>query len=227
VPIHSLLATGAIHHHLVRAGLRCDCNLIVETGNARDPHQIACLIGCGATAVYPYLAYQTLAALGRSGALEGKRGNEAAELGRSYRRGLKKGLLKILSKMGISTIGSYRGAQLFEIVGLADEVVELCFPGIPSRIQGAGFAELEADARALAARAWCDGEEIEPGGKLKYVHGGEYHMYNPDVIASLQRAVRSGDHERIPRSTPTTSTADRHRPCATCCRLRRDAQPIR
>ena len=193
LPIHALLATGAIHHHLVRAGLRCDCNLLVETGSARDPHQLACLIGCGATAIYPYLAYQTLAALGSSGALEGKRGNEAAELGRSYRRGLKKGLLKILSKMGISTIGSYRGAQLFEIVGLADEVVALCFPGIPSRVQGAGFADLQDDARQLAARAWSDAEDIEPGGRLKFVYGGEYHMYNPEVIASLQRAVRSGD----------------------------------
>ena len=193
LPVHALLATGAIHHHLVRAGLRCDCNLIVETGTARDPHQIACLIGVGATAIYPYLAYQTLAALGRNGILEGKRGNEAAELGRSYRRGLKKGLLKILSKMGISTIGSYRGAQLFEIVGLADDVVALCFPGIPSRIAGAGFADLEDDARRLAQRAWSELDDIEPGGKLKYVHGGEYHMYNPDVIASLQLAVRSGD----------------------------------
>ena len=193
LPVHALLATGAIHHHLVRAGLRCDCNLIVETGTARDPHQVACLIGVGATAIYPYLAYQTLAALGRNGILEGKRGNEAAELGRSYRRGLKKGLLKILSKMGISTIGSYRGAQLFEIVGLADEVVALCFPGIPSRIAGADFADLENDARSLAQRAWSELDDIEPGGKLKYVHGGEYHMYNPEVIASLQRAVRSGD----------------------------------
>ena len=193
VPIHALLATGAIHHHLVQAGLRCDCNLIVETGSARDPHQVACLIGVGATAIYPYLAYQTLAALGRGNVLKGKRGNEAAELGRSYRRGLKKGLLKILSKMGISTIGSYRGARLFEIVGLADEVVALCFPGMSSRIGGAGFAELEADAHALARRAWSDFDDIEPGGRLKYVHGGEYHMFNPEVIGSLQRAVRSGD----------------------------------
>ncbi len=193
LPIHALLATGAIHHHLVRCGLRCDCNLLIETGSARDAHQLACLIGCGATAIYPYLAYQTLAALGRHGALQGKRGNEATELGRSYRRGLKKGLLKILSKMGISTIGSYRGAQLFEIVGLADEVVALCFPGIPSRIQGAGFAELEHDARTLSQRAWSDAEDIEPGGRLKYVHGGESHMFNPEVIASLQLAVRSGD----------------------------------
>ena len=193
LPIHALLATGAIHHHLVNAGLRCDCNLMVETGTARDPHQIACLIGVGATAIYPYLAYQTLAALGRNNVLDGKRGNEAAELGRSYRRGLKKGLLKILSKMGISTIGSYRGAQLFEIVGLADEVVARCFPGIPSRIAGANFNDLEEDARQLARRAWSDLDDIEPGGRLKYVHGGEYHMYNPDVIASLQLSVRSGD----------------------------------
>ena len=210
LPIHALLASGAIHHHLVHIGLRCDCNLLIETGTARDAHQIACLIGVGATAVYPYLAYQTLSALGRSGALEGKRGNEAMELGRSYRRGLKKGLLKILSKMGISTIGSYRGAQLFEIVGLADEVVSLCFPGIPSRIQGASFADLQDDARQLAQRAWSDAEGIEPGGRLKYVHGGEYHMYNPDVIASLQRSVRSGD------AADYQAYAD-HPRCATCC----------
>ncbi|MFY2763959.1 glutamate synthase large subunit [Arenimonas sp. MALMAid1274] len=192
-PVAALLATGAVHHHLVRAGLRCRANLIVETGSARDAHQMACLIGVGATAVYPYLAYQTLSALGRSGVVDGKQGNEPAELGRSYRRGIKKGLLKIISKMGISTIASYRAAQLFEIIGLADEVVALCFPGMVSRLQGAGFAELEAEARQLAARAWLDAEEIEPGGRHKYVHGGEYHMYNPDVIASLQRAVRSGD----------------------------------
>jgi glutamate synthase (NADPH/NADH) large chain len=225
LPIHALLATGAIHHHLVKTGLRCDCNLIIETGTARDAHQMACLIGCGATAIYPYLAYQTLAALGRAMTLEGKHGSEAAEIGRSYRRGLKKGLLKILSKMGISTIGSYRGAQLFEIVGLADELVALCFPGIPSRVQGARFADLEDDARKLAARAWSDGDDIEPGGKLKFVYGGEYHMYNPEVIASLQRAVRSGD------SADYQVYADHvdGRPASTLrdlLPLRRDVQPI-
>jgi glutamate synthase (NADPH/NADH) large chain len=193
VPVHALLATGAIHHHLVAAGLRCDCNLLVETGTARDAHQLACLIGVGATAVYPYLAYQTLHALARQGVVEGKRGNEQAELGRSYRRGLKKGLLKILSKLGISTVGSYRGAQQFELLGLADEVVARCFPGAPSRLQGAGFADLEQDARALAERAWNELDELEPGGRLRYVQGGETHLYGPDVIATLQRAVRSGD----------------------------------
>jgi glutamate synthase (NADPH/NADH) large chain len=156
VPVPALLATGAVHQHLVHAGIRCDCNLIVETGSARDPHHFACLIGYGATAIYPYLAYQTLFDLHRTGVIKGKRGGERAELGRSFRRGIKKGLLKIISKMGISTIGSYRGAQLFEIVGLAPEVVSLCFEGSASRVGGAGFAELEADARALAARAWDD-----------------------------------------------------------------------
>ena len=192
-PVHALLATGAVHLHLVRRGLRCEVNLIVETGTARDPHHFACLVGYGATAVYPYLAYQTLHALGRRGILGGKTSGEPLQIGRSYRRGVKKGLLKILSKMGIGNIASYRGAQLFEIVGLADEVVARCFEGTPSRIGGAGFARLEADARALADLGWDDDALPEQGGLLRYVHGGEYHQYNPDVVQSLQRAVRSGE----------------------------------
>ncbi|WP_287598979.1 glutamate synthase large subunit [Thermomonas sp.] len=191
--VHALLATGAVHQHLVRAGLRCDANLIVETGTARDPHHFACLIGFGATAVYPYLAYQTLHALGRRGVLGGKTAAETQQIGRSYRRGVKKGLLKILSKMGIGSIASYRGAGLFEIVGLADEVVARCFDGTPSRIGGAGFARLEADARQLAAHGWDDDALPELGGLLHYVHGGEYHQYNPEVVQSLQHAVLIGD----------------------------------
>ncbi|MET0331711.1 MAG: glutamate synthase large subunit, partial [Dyella sp.] len=188
LPIHTLLATGAVHAHLIEQGLRCQCNLIVETATPRDPHQFACLIGYGATAIYPWLAYQSLFELGR----EGHIGGDRLEIGRSYRRGIRKGLLKILSKMGISTVAGYRGAQLFEIVGLAPEVVELCFPGTPSRIGGAGFAELEHEQRLLAADAWNEAKPLRAGGLYKYVHGGEYHMYNPDVIASLQTAVRTG-----------------------------------
>ena len=190
--VHALLATGAVHQHLVRVGLRCDVNLIVETGTARDPHHFACLIGYGATAVYPYLAYQTLHALGRRGILGGKTSGEPLQIGRSYRRGVKKGLLKILSKMGIGSISSYRGAQLFEIVGLDDAVVERCFTDTPSRIGGAGFERLQADARETAALGWDDNALPEVGGLTRYVHGGEYHQYNPDVVQSLQRAVRSG-----------------------------------
>ncbi|MFE0501041.1 glutamate synthase large subunit [Lysobacter soli] len=189
---HALLATGAVHQHLVRAGLRCESNLIVETGTARDPHHFACLIGVGATAVYPYLAYQTLHDLGVRGILKTKHG-QVAEIGRSYRRGIKKGLLKIISKMGISTIGSYRGARLFEIVGLDREVVDLCFAGTPSRIGGAGFAELHEDAATLAEHAWNANALPNIGGLLKYTPGGEYHLFNPNVVMNLQRAVSTGD----------------------------------
>src|SRR5208337_1798826 len=195
IPIHALLATGAVHHRLVRTGLRCRCNILVETGTVRDAHHFACLIGYGATAVYPYLAYQTLFDLMRTGALT-MDADARQELGRSYRRGIRKGLFKIMSKMGISTIASYRSAQLFEIVGLGDEVVELCFEGSDSRIQGADFDDLKADAEHLAERAWDPAVGVSQGGLLKYMHGGEYHMYNPEVIATLQAAVSTGDYER-------------------------------
>jgi glutamate synthase (NADPH/NADH) large chain len=190
-PIHALLATGAVHARLVDTGLRCQCNILVETATPRDPHQFACLIGFGATAIYPWLAYQSLFDLGRSGHIR-KNDGQPREIGRDYRRGIRKGLLKILSKMGISTVAGYRGAQLFEIVGLDPAVVELCFPGTPSRVSGAGFADLDAEQRALAAEAWNENAGLRPGGLYKYVHGGEYHMYNPDVIATLQTAVRTG-----------------------------------
>ena len=192
--IHALLATGAIHQHLIRVGLRCDCNLIIETATARDPHHFACLIGFGATAIYPYLAYQTLKSMNEAGIIKLPRGKEQIELGRSYRRGIKKGLLKIISKMGISTIGSYRGAQLFEIVGLNSAVVQRCFEGTPCRIEGAGFDQLQSDAALLNERAWDPSIGLSQGGLLRFVHDGEYHMYNPDVIASLQRSVRSGEY---------------------------------
>jgi len=132
LPVHALLATGAVHHHLVRHGLRCDANIIVETGVARDSHHFACLIGYGATAVYPYLVYQSLHDIAQRGNLD-----KQQELGRSYRRGIRKGLFKVMSKMGISSISSYRGAQLFEIVGLHNDIVKRCFAGTTSRIQGA------------------------------------------------------------------------------------------
>ncbi|GAB3387374.1 glutamate synthase large subunit [Lysobacter fragariae] len=189
---HALLATGAVHHHLIRVGLRCNANIVVETGTARDPHHFACLIGFGATAVYPYLAYQTLHDLGVRGILKTKH-DEVAQIGRSYRRGVKKGLLKIISKMGISTIGSYRGAQLFEIIGLDRDVVDLCFAGTPARIGGAGFDALDRDAQHLAEHAWNANALPEIGGLLKYVPGGEYHLFNPDVVTRLQRAVASGE----------------------------------
>ena len=188
LPVHALLATGAVHHELVRSGLRCSVNIVVETGVARDPHHFACLIGYGATAVYPYLAYQSLHHLAQRGNVDRQQ-----QLGRSYRRGIRKGLFKIMSKMGISSASSYRGAQLFEIVGLHDEVVSRCFRGTVSRIQGTRFEDLHDDQRALARAAWEPRTPLTQGGLLKYVHGGEYHCFNPEVVATLQAAVRSGD----------------------------------
>ena len=190
LPVNAVMATGAVHHHLVRNGLRCDSNIIVETGWARDPHQFAVLYGFGATAVYPYLAYQVLNDLIRTGELL----MDPVQAKNNYRKGINKGLLKILSKMGISTITSYRGAQLFEAIGLADSVVELCFRGVPSRIQGADFFDFQQDQEQLAAVAWKPRKALSPGGLLKYVHGQEYHAFNPDVVARLQDAVISGDY---------------------------------
>ncbi|MGD8573325.1 MAG: glutamate synthase large subunit [Gammaproteobacteria bacterium] len=194
LPVHALLATGAVHHALVERGLRCDCDLVVETATARDPHHFACLVGQGATAVFPYLAYECLYDMTRHGEFAAQ-DYTSRQLGRAYRRGIKKGLYKIMSKMGISTIASYRGAELFEIVGLHDEVVECCFPGTVSRIQGAGFAELEADQRELAAAAWDHRVRRDAGGVLKYIDGGEYHAFNPAVVHALQKAVVSNSHD--------------------------------
>jgi glutamate synthase (NADPH/NADH) large chain len=196
LPAHALLATGAVHHRLVQTGLRCKCNILVETGTTRDSHHFACLIGYGATAVYPYMAYQTLYEMMRKGQVNIMGGAERRELGRQYRRGIRKGLYKIMSKMGISTVSSYRAAQLFEIVGLSKEIVELCFRHTPSRIAGADFQDLENDMRYMAMRAWNPRVGVEQGGLYKFVHGGEYHMYNPDVIAALQAAVMGEDYEQ-------------------------------
>lgn len=193
LPAHASLAVGAVHHRLVEKGLRCDCNILVETATARDPHHFAVLLGFGATAVYPFLAYEVLADLIRTGEVLG----DMDDVFKYYRKGISKGLLKILSKMGISTVASYRGAQLFEAVGLADEVVELSFRGVASRIKGARFIDLEAEQKLLAAESWSKRKPIQQGGLLKFVYGGEYHAYNPDVVNTLQAAVQQGDYAKF------------------------------
>ncbi|WP_144935591.1 glutamate synthase large subunit [Pseudomonas alabamensis] len=197
LPVHASLAVGAVHHRLTEQGLRCDSNILVETATARDPHHFAVLIGFGASAVYPYLAYEVLADLIRTGEVLG----DLDEVFKYYRKGISKGLLKILSKMGISTIASYRGAQLFEAIGLSDEVVGLSFKGVPSRIKGARFVDLEGDQKLLATEAWSARKPIQQGGLLKFVHGGEYHAYNPDVVNTLQAAVQQGDYVKFKEYT--------------------------
>ncbi len=190
--IHAVMATGAVHHRLVKQGLRCDANIVVETGTTRDAHHFAVLIGYGATAVYPYLAYAVLNDMLKTNVIKD---SDYASVCKNYRKGIDKGLFKVTSKMGISTIASYRGAQLFEIVGLDVPVVEKCFHGTTSRIKGAGFAELQVDQEAVLARAWNKRKTREQGGLLKYIHGGEYHAYNPDVVGTLQKAVQNTDYD--------------------------------
>ncbi|HSW15386.1 MAG TPA: glutamate synthase large subunit [Solimonas sp.] len=222
LPVHALLATGAVHERLTREGLRLDCNLVVETATARDPHQFACLIGYGASVIYPYLAYASLYDMAERGEIKGK---ELPYLAQAYRKGINKGLYKIISKMGISTIASYRGAQLFETVGLHDEVVELCFEGTVNRIQGARFADLEAEQAEMAAIAWNPRKQVDQGGLLKYVHNGEYHAYNPDVINVLHAAVQSGDYGKYKEFAALVN----HRPVAMfrdLIKFRGDIEPI-
>ena len=191
LPINALLAVGCVHQQLVKLGLRSKVNLVITSSSARDTHQIACLIGFGATAVYPSLAYQTILDLTERNELKG----DAHENCARYRKGINKGLLKIISKMGISTISSYRGSQLFEIVGLNNEIVDLCFTNSVSRIQGKNFNDLDEDIRVLNDYARSNLTDMSVGGLLKYVHGGEYHTYNPEIVKKLQEAVSTGSND--------------------------------
>ena len=145
LPINALLAVGCVHQKLVKLGLRSDANIVISSSSARDTHQIACLIGFGATAVYPTLAYQTILDLSERNELKGSPHENCAR----YRKGVNKGLLKIISKMGISSISSYRGSQLFEIVGLNKEVVDLCFTNSITRIGGKSLNNLDQELREL------------------------------------------------------------------------------
>ncbi|TQV86383.1 glutamate synthase large subunit [Aliikangiella coralliicola] len=188
--IHAALATGAVHSRLIVEGLRCDTNIIVETATTRDPHHFAVLLGVGATAIYPYLALQIINNLHTESRLD----FDLISARRNYFKGINKGLLKIMSKMGISTIASYRGAQLFEAVGLDQKVIDLCFPSMYSRIDGATFEDIQRDSLLTARRAWQNSKKTKLSGQLKYVHGGEYHCYNPDVVQKLQQAVNSGKY---------------------------------
>ena len=210
LPIPAPMAVGAVQQRLVEKSLRCDANIIVETASCRDPHQFAVLLGFGATAIYPYLAYETLAQMVDNRTIN-KSYREAII---NYRNGINKGLYKIMSKMGISTIASYRCAKLFEAVGLNEEVVELCFQGVTSRISGANFDDFAQDQFNLSKKAWLRRKPIEQGGLLKFVYGGEYHAYNPDVVQSLQKAVNDGnyaDYQRyvdIVNNRPPTTLRD-------------------
>jgi glutamate synthase domain-containing protein 2/glutamate synthase domain-containing protein 1/glutamate synthase domain-containing protein 3 len=191
VAIPSLLAVAAVHHHLVRAGTRLRAGLVIETGEPREIHHMATLIGYGAAAINPYLMFESLDELADRGLLPVDLDRETAE--QRIVRAIGKGLLKTFSKMGISTIQSYCGAQIFEAVGLAPELVEQHFTGTASRIGGIGMDVLAKEALERHFRAYPrTGREVLPvGGVLQWRRDGELHIWNPDTVALLQQSVRT------------------------------------
>ncbi len=197
VPIPSLLATGAVHHHLLGELTRTRVGLVVETGEAREMMHFALLIGYGAGAVCPYLAYETAADMVCEGVYVESVDTKTALT--NYIKSTRKGLFKIIAKMGISTIQSYRGAQIFEAVGLNDEVIEKCFAGTPSRVSGAGLRVIAQESLKRHKLAYQKINEVRPaldlGGHYHWRRGEERHMLNPVSIARLQHATRSNDYK--------------------------------
>ncbi|HZU76783.1 MAG TPA: glutamate synthase large subunit, partial [Dehalococcoidia bacterium] len=199
-PIPMLLAVGAVHHHLIREGKRMEASIIAETGEARDVHQIVLLIGFGASAVNPYLAFATLRELVDEGnaspkdILKGVSQTKAAE---NYEKAVDAGLLKIISKMGISTITGYHAAQIFEAIGLDQATLDLCFTGLDSRIGGVGLVQLAQEVIDRHRRAYANGKlpSLDPGGYVRYRREGEYHAFNPDVWRTLHKAAQTGSYD--------------------------------
>ncbi|HEX9823887.1 MAG TPA: glutamate synthase-related protein, partial [Actinomycetota bacterium] len=185
-PVPSLLAVGAANTALLRAGHRTRTSLVVQADDARESHHFACLLGCGAEAVYPRLALATVASFGGAGRA---RDLEPADLLHRYRAAIEEGVLKVLSKMGISCIDSYRGAQIFDALGLGDEVIELCFEGTPSPIGGVGFEDLASDVLARHAESFGDAPALGNPGIYKFHKGGEHHANEPNVVRAVHRIV--------------------------------------
>ena len=193
-PIPSLLLTSAVHHHLIREKTRTKVGLVVEAGDAREVHHMALLIGYGAAAVNPYLAFETIDDLITEGVIEGITHRKAR---RNYIKACGKGVLKVMSKMGISTIPSYTGAQVFEAVGLANDVIDEYFTGTVSRLGGVGLEVLAAEVAARHAMAWPDRpselahRDLQVGGEYQWRREGEYHLFNPETVFRLQHSTRT------------------------------------
>jgi glutamate synthase domain-containing protein 2/glutamate synthase domain-containing protein 1/glutamate synthase domain-containing protein 3 len=202
--IPSLLATAAVHHHLIREGTRTRVGLVVESAEPREVHHFAMLIGYGAGAVNPYLALETLNDLCRRQVMLKPVDFHTAQ--KNYVKALHKGVLKIMSKMGISTLQSYRGAQIFEAVGLSQEFVDRYFTWTPSPLGGIGLDEIEAETLARHAAAYPkrpipSNLDLRTGGYYQWRRDGEYHMYNPDSIALLQYSTRTGNFQSFQEFT--------------------------
>jgi glutamate synthase (NADPH/NADH) large chain len=210
-PIPALLATSAVHHHLIDVGLRAGCGLIVETGEAREVHHFCCLLGFGASAIAPWLAMATIGWMADDGRLDHTDRSAAIS---HYIKAVNKGILKVLSKMGISTLQSYRGAQIFECVGLSTAVVDRWFKGTVTRIQG---ADMETLAREILSRCGpaggtphaAEGRLLDLGGRYRWRRDGESHQYNPDTVPLLQQAVRRKDASAWRRYTEAVDRLNR------------------
>ena len=195
-PIPSLLAVGAVHHHLISEKSRSSTGIIVESGDAREVHHIATLIGYGASAVCPYTAYETIDYLidkGKHGLSSESDPNDAR---RSYIKAVEKGMLKIMSKMGISTVASYSGAQIFEAIGLGHEIISECFTGTVSRLGGVGFEVIANEVKQNHQVAFPSNpganpyRTLEPGGEYQWRRDGEFHLFNPETVFKLQHATK-------------------------------------
>ncbi|MBV6652130.1 MAG: glutamate synthase large subunit, partial [Mameliella sp.] len=196
-PIPSLMAAGAIHHHLIQKGLRSLTSMVIEAGDVREAHHYATLIGYGASAINPYMAYASIAQLYGKGIFE--EGKSLDEVIGIYNKAIGKGLLKIMSKIGISTLQSYQGAQIFEVLGLNKEVVDKCFRGSISRIQGIGFDGIAEEAMLRHRLAFPENGGYNPrldvGGVYQWKRRGEAHLFSPQAIHLLQFATRTGDYK--------------------------------
>ncbi|MGO4339403.1 glutamate synthase large subunit [Labrys sp. KB_33_2] len=198
IPIPALLATAAVHHHLIRKGLRTAAGLVVETGEAREIHHFCCLAGYGAEAINPYLAFETLATLHAQ--LEFPEEVDEYEVVKRYIKSIGKGVLKVMSKMGISTYQSYCGAQIFDAIGLSSAFVDEFFFGTATMIEGVGLNEVAAEAVSRHKDAFSDApifrNALDVGGEYAYRIRGEDHVWTPDSVATLQHAVRNNAQDR-------------------------------
>ncbi|TQF74727.1 glutamate synthase large subunit [Rhodococcus spelaei] len=196
-PIPSLLLTSAVHHHLVRERSRTKVGLVVEAGDAREVHHMATLVGFGAAAINPYMAFETIEDMIEGGELTGIAFDDAVK---NYIKAAGKGVLKVMSKMGISTLASYTGAQLFQVIGLSQELVDEYFTGLNSSLGGIGLDEIAADIAVRHASAYLPRKEerahreLEVGGEYQWRREGEYHLFNPDTVFKLQHATRTGQY---------------------------------
>jgi glutamate synthase (ferredoxin) len=191
VPIPALLGVAAVHHHLTREGTRTGVGFVLESGEPREVHHFALLLGYGATAINPYLAFETIKDQIQQGEIE----TETSKAIEHFIKAVNKGVVKVMSKMGISTIRSYCGAQIFEVLGIGEEVIKKYFTRTPTRIGGIGVNEIAREALIRHSQAFSrEAEWLETGGNYQWRQTGEFHLFNPSTIHALQTACRSGDY---------------------------------